>query len=621
MPRAFAKTTLLSVLGLGACLLVPAAVQAGAPLVANGSFEEGTDADPADWTRTGNVARSDAAGATDGAFSVVWNGGDLAPDGSIEQTVTTTPGVVYQLAFDFGAVAAAGTEVQRLRVEVLGAATLLDRIVERPAAPAPSFERFVFQFLADGGSADLVFSDASAETIGVDGVLDDVTLTEAAETVESVAWARTGPPAVVGVPGDDAIGSVPEITLSDFSDRRFHAGLEAALLAAGVVPADLEAADFIAFELNGTLAGFEGATWTFDDGEGGTFSTTHAFGTTSTGMLFNGDLLPANYEALFDTEMPPTAPFSAVVLFDLASQGVNAFAPGLSVVLEGLDDVSGVNEPDPSGMGAFRHPEEVPTDGFCGDGMLDPEEQCDDGNTIPGDGCDALCQEEDEGGEGFCGDGMLDPEEQCDDGNTIPGDGCDTLCQEEDDGGGEICAAAPLAGCLSADKAKVAISEKKAGKEKLKAQLKGFGGATGQSDLGDPLTGSARYDLCLYDGANQLAAELSVDRAGQSCGPKQKPCFKDKGGNGWLYKDPAAEADGAKKLSLASGPVGKGKALWQAGNNAKKGQTSLPTGIAGALDGATAATVQLVVAGGTCFEATLGNVKKADATSFSAKKP
>lgn len=31
---------------------------------------------------------------------------------------------------------------------------------------------------------------------------------------------------------------------------------------------------------------------------------------------------------------------------------------------------------------------------ICGDGQLDPPEQCDDGNTLPGDGCDAACQRE-----------------------------------------------------------------------------------------------------------------------------------------------------------------------------------------------------------------------------------
>jgi cysteine-rich repeat protein len=58
----------------------------------------------------------------------------------------------------------------------------------------------------------------------------------------------------------------------------------------------------------------------------------------------------------------------------------------------------------------------------CGDGALGVGEQCDDGNTVAGDGCDELCRHEN------CGNGVVDPLEQCDDGNTIDGDGCDHDC-------------------------------------------------------------------------------------------------------------------------------------------------------------------------------------------------
>ncbi len=41
------------------------------------------------------------------------------------------------------------------------------------------------------------------------------------------------------------------------------------------------------------------------------------------------------------------------------------------------------------------------------------------------------------GGEGFCGDGIVDEGEQCDDGNESNGDGCSTVCLIE--GGDEGC--------------------------------------------------------------------------------------------------------------------------------------------------------------------------------------
>jgi cysteine-rich repeat protein len=63
----------------------------------------------------------------------------------------------------------------------------------------------------------------------------------------------------------------------------------------------------------------------------------------------------------------------------------------------------------------------------CGDGLVDPSEQCDDGNNVSRDGCNTLCLLE------FCGDDtlQLDLAEECDDGNAINGEGCDIDCQLE----------------------------------------------------------------------------------------------------------------------------------------------------------------------------------------------
>lgn len=65
---------------------------------------------------------------------------------------------------------------------------------------------------------------------------------------------------------------------------------------------------------------------------------------------------------------------------------------------------------------------------FCGDGIVNGSEQCDDGNTVSGDGCSSTCTTE----TGKCGDGILDvATETCDDGNTVSGDGCSSTCQIE----------------------------------------------------------------------------------------------------------------------------------------------------------------------------------------------
>lgn len=58
----------------------------------------------------------------------------------------------------------------------------------------------------------------------------------------------------------------------------------------------------------------------------------------------------------------------------------------------------------------------------CGDGIIDPGEECDDGNLIPDDGCTSCMTDP------FCGDGTIDPGEECDDGNAADGDGCSSTC-------------------------------------------------------------------------------------------------------------------------------------------------------------------------------------------------
>ncbi len=76
----------------------------------------------------------------------------------------------------------------------------------------------------------------------------------------------------------------------------------------------------------------------------------------------------------------------------------------------------------------------------CGDGVTDFFEQCDDGNLVGCDGCDAMCNLE----PGYvCGDGALstDCEEQCDDGagndDTLP-NACRTDCQTAHCGDGVL---------------------------------------------------------------------------------------------------------------------------------------------------------------------------------------
>lgn len=74
----------------------------------------------------------------------------------------------------------------------------------------------------------------------------------------------------------------------------------------------------------------------------------------------------------------------------------------------------------------------IETSPTCGNGIVERAsgEECDDDNTADGDGCSSRCLVEAPPG---CGDGALDlaSGEECDDGNTLPGDGCSPSCQLE----------------------------------------------------------------------------------------------------------------------------------------------------------------------------------------------
>jgi cysteine-rich repeat protein len=67
---------------------------------------------------------------------------------------------------------------------------------------------------------------------------------------------------------------------------------------------------------------------------------------------------------------------------------------------------------------------------FCGNGVVLPPEQCEDGNLVNGDGCDNNCTFT------ACGNGVVAGSESCDDGNLVSGDGCDANCTPSGCGNG-----------------------------------------------------------------------------------------------------------------------------------------------------------------------------------------
>lgn len=74
------------------------------------------------------------------------------------------------------------------------------------------------------------------------------------------------------------------------------------------------------------------------------------------------------------------------------------------------------------------------SDGFCGDSVLDPGEQCDPGEPAigPGQFCLEGCIIN------VCGDGDTSPDEECDDANFDNGDGCTNECTISDCGNTQV---------------------------------------------------------------------------------------------------------------------------------------------------------------------------------------
>lgn len=105
----------------------------------------------------------------------------------------------------------------------------------------------------------------------------------------------------------------------------------------------------------------------------------------------------------------------------------------------GLNRITLCNENSVGVPNAFRYLVVDAYDDRCGDGVLSPREECDDGNAANDDGCSATCGIE----PGYacmgapsacaatCGNGVLNASEECDDGNRTNGDGCNASCRVE----------------------------------------------------------------------------------------------------------------------------------------------------------------------------------------------
>ena len=160
----------------------------------------------------------------------------------------------------------------------------------------------------------------------------------------------------------------------------------------------------------------------------------------------------------------------------------------------------------------------------CGNGTLNPGEQCDDGNLAGGDCCSATCRLEAQGAS--CEDGDLcNGTETCDGAGTCLA-GNPAVCEDGDPCSQDSCD--PAVGCVSELAPSASCDEDAGGASLLVDGLKprtSFAwkkGSVPLEDLGDPNAFPNDYDLCVYSG-DSVALRLGV-AAGTLC--KGEPCWK-----------------------------------------------------------------------------------------------
>ncbi len=173
--------------------------------------------------------------------------------------------------------------------------------------------------------------------------------------------------------------------------------------------------------------------------------------------------------------------------------------------------------------------------------------------------------------DGGCGDGIIQPPEECDDGGNAAGDGCTPACRQQTCwscagmpsvctlGACDLCAPEPRPLCGETSpsvRRTLQIKDKLNDKGDRLSWTWPKGGAIGIAELGDP-TATTDFALCIYDrsgGMDPTRIFVANAPGGSTC--NGKPCWRTKG-TGFTYKDGKALHDGLAQISIVGGDFGR----------------------------------------------------------------
>ena len=145
-----------------------------APSFANGGFESGADG----WTLNGYVRAirgSARLPAAEGTQMVIFNDGDMPPNGVLARTFATAIGRNYAMTFSAGVISY-NSSVQRMQIQVQGSSPLVSQTISLTGSGNGTLKWVPqrYAFVANSVTTTLTFRDVSSTSFSLDMLLDDV---------------------------------------------------------------------------------------------------------------------------------------------------------------------------------------------------------------------------------------------------------------------------------------------------------------------------------------------------------------------------------------------------------------------------------------------------------------